>query len=164
MTRNRQRHRTWSAFLLLTIGLFTWTACASGTFGSLQRSQAALENFLGRRVLPDHRYYTTGVPGNPDAIIAISDKYTLVTERWQEQEMSPELLGWLVGRMNAELGVTNNVGLLASVILDDRGGRIGEWYSFVGLTTVRTLGEHEVSVFPPAKTMLEKARPQSRGK
>ena len=163
MLRNRQQqHHSWFTFSLLAIGLIPLTACSTGAFGSLQRSQAAIENFSGRKVLPAHRYYTTGVPSNPDAIIAISDQYTLVTDRWQEREMSPELLSALVGRMNTQIGVTQSVGLLGSTILDDRGGRIGEWYSFVGLTTVEMLGENKVTVYPPAKPMLDKAKQQGR--
>jgi hypothetical protein len=165
MFKTRQgQHLSWSAFSLLFIALVVLTACAAGTFGRLQRDQTAFQNFTTYNVLPGHRYYTTGVPGNPDAIIAVSDKYTLVTDRWQEQDMTRPLLSQTVGRMNAEVGVANSVGLLGSTILDDKGGRIGEWYSIVGLTTVEMLGENKVSVHPPAKAMLDRLKNQDRGR
>ena len=131
--------------------------CAAGTGARLDRSLEVLNDFMAARVLPDHRYYTTGPQGAPDAILGVSTDYTLVSDRWTGKEMTPELLRRLVGRMNTEF-LSPVVGLLGAHVLGPEGQRIGVWYSGVGLTTVVMLNEKEVRIDPPLTAAVNQLR------
>lgn len=131
--------------------------CAAGTGARLDRSLEVLNDFRAARVLPDHRYYTTGPPGAPNAILGVSTDYTLVSDRWTEREMTPELLRRLVGRMNTEFLSTVS-GLIGASVLGPGGERIGVWYSGVGITTVVMLGDSSVRIDPPMTAAIERLR------
>jgi hypothetical protein len=131
--------------------------CAAGTGARLDRSLEVLNDFRAARVLPDHRYYTTGPPGSPNAILGVSTDYTLVSDRWAEKEMTPELLRRLVGRMNTQFLSTAS-GLIGASVLGPEGERIGVWYSGVGITTVVMLGESSVRIDPPMTAAIERLR------
>mgnify|MGYP000182555360 CR=1 FL=1 len=134
-----------SANLLLAFALIA--GCATGTWGRLDMSSEVRRDFMEGKVLPAHRYYTSGGENNPVAIIGIAEEFTLVTERWRERTMTPELLRKLVRSMDEERAAV--AGLVGSTIVDDKGGRIGVWYSSEPTTTVEILGEKKVKVRPP---------------
>lgn len=131
--------------------------CAGGTGARLDRSRQVLNDFLAGRVLADHRYYTTGPPGAPDAILGVSAEYILVSDRWTVQEMTPDLLRRLVSRMNTEF-LSPAAGLLGASVLGPEGERIGVWYSAVGMTTVVMLSDREVRIDPPLAPAIQQLR------
>ena len=135
-----------SASLLIACALIG--GCATGTWGRLDMSSEVRRDFMEGKVLPAHRYYTSGPESTPDAIIGIAEEFTLVTERWRERTMTPVLLGNLVFQMATEYGSPEE-GLTGSTIVDQNGERIGVWYSPVSTSTVKILGEKEVRVDPP---------------
>lgn len=122
--------------------------CAAGTWGRLDTSSEVRSDFMGGKVLPAHRYYTTGPEGTPNAIIGIAEEFTLVTERWRERTMTSELLGNLTFQMAIEYGSPEE-GFMGSTIVDQNGEPIGVWYSPVSTTVVKILGEKKVRVDPP---------------
>jgi hypothetical protein len=130
--------------------------CA-GTSARLDRSQEVFESFQGSQVLPGHRYYTTGMVNNPDAILGVADGYTLKTERWKEREMTPDLLRQLVGRMDDEFSAVG-FGLAGSAVLNDKGEQIGIWYSVMDHTIVQMISETEVTVSPPSAVEIRGRR------
>ena len=135
-----------SAGLLIALALIV--GCATGTWGRLDMSSEVRRDFMEGKVLPAHRYYTSGGENTPIAIIGISEEFTLVTERWREREMTPELLRKLVYSMSEEYGSVE-AGLVGSTIVDQKGGPIGVWYAPVPTSTVKILGEKEIEVYPP---------------
>jgi hypothetical protein len=122
--------------------------CAAGSYGRLDMSSEVLRDFTAGIILPAHRYYTSGGENTPIAIIGVSEDFTLVTERWKERTMSPDLLRKLVRSMAAEYG-TIEAGLVGSTIVNDQGERIGVWYSSESTSTVEILGGKKVRVNPP---------------
>ena len=131
--------------------------CAAGG-ARLDRSQEAFKAFNSGQVTPGYRYYTTGMENNPDAILGLSEEYTLKTERWRKREMTPEFLSRLVGQMNSHYGASS-AGLLGSNVLNDEGEVIGVWYSIIGQTAVTMVGDREVVVSPPHAIELQKHDP-----
>lgn len=140
--------RTAVLVAVLPPAILLQAGCAAGTWGRLDMSSEVLRDFTAGNVLPAHRYYTSGGENTPIAIIGISEDFTLVTERWKERTMSPELLRKLVRSMAAEYG-TVEAGLVGSTIVDDQGERIGVWYSSESTSTVEILGDKKVKVHPP---------------
>jgi hypothetical protein len=146
------------AATLVGVAMVTALAgCATSTGARLDRSGQVLNDFRNARVLPDHRYYTTGPQGAPNAILGVSSAYTLVSDRWTEREMTPDLLRRLVFRMNTEFLATE-AGLLGAYVLGPEGERIGVWYSAVGITTVVMLGEGKVRIDPPLTPAINRLR------
>lgn len=135
--------------------------CAAGSGARLDRSGQVLKDFLSGQVLEGYRYYTTGMQNNPDAILGIAPGYTLKTDRWLKGEMTPQALRQMVGEMNAMYNATT-FGLLGSYVLDDKGERIGVWYSALGWTTVEMTGAREVRVSPPSAPQLDKLQGGNR--
>jgi hypothetical protein len=150
---NTREYGSWSTMLpviaLAGIAAAMILAGCAGTHARLDRSQEVFRSFQGAQVLPGHRYYTTGMVNNPDAILGIADGYTLKTERWKEREMTPELLRQLVGMMDNEFAATG-FGLAGSSVLNEKGERIGIWYSALDQTTVTMISDTEVAVSPPS--------------
>ena len=91
----------------------------------------------------------------------MADGYTLVTERWKERKMTPELLRQLVGRMDDEYGAIGS-GLFGSALLNDQGEQIGIWYSVIDITIVEMLSGTEVRVTPPPVMKLDERRSGGR--
>ena len=77
------RHRNNMVMWLILAALTLAGCAASGAAGRLQLSTAVSKDFESATVLPDHSYYTTGSEMNPDAVIAIHKRFTLVTDRWR---------------------------------------------------------------------------------
>jgi hypothetical protein len=138
-----------------------FAGCATGSNARLARSQSVFESYQGAQVLPMHRYYTTGMVNNPDAILAIANEYTLKTERWKEVTMTPDLLRQLVGRMDDEFAAAA-AGLFGMEVLDEEGTPIGTWYSAVDITRVEMLSATEVRVSPPSAVEINKVRRSGR--
>ena len=137
-----------SGVVLGLVVLILMAGCATGNKARLDRSQEVWKAFQQGEVMSGYRYYTTGVENSPDAILGVKEGYTLVTERWTERAMSQELLKQVDGLMDLKFSPMGG-GLLGSWVLDDEGERIGIWYSPVGLTGVKMLGENKVQVNPP---------------
>jgi hypothetical protein len=163
---NRRINGLWSMSLLVMaiVGValaMVFAGCATGTNARLARSQSVFESYQGAQVQPMHRYYTTGMVNNPDAILAIANEYTLKTERWKEVTMTPDLLRQLVGRMDDEFAAVA-AGLFGMEVLDKEGKRIGTWYSAVDITRVEMLSATEVKVSPPSAVEINKVRRSGR--
>lgn len=100
--------------------------CAAGRHGSLRFDTGVAQEFEARKVLADHRYYTTGSDIDPDAIVAMRKDRPL-RGAWREIAPTPELLASLRERMQG----TRLRGPDGALILDDKGERIGVWYSYL---------------------------------
>lgn len=136
--------------------------CSAGTWGRLVWSTEVQRDFMESKVLPAHRYYTSGGENAPIAIIGIAEEFTLVTERWRERTMTPERLRRFVFQMAADYGSLEE-GLVGATIVDEKGERIGVWYAPVPTSTVKILGEKEVRVDPPIPLGLD-GSPRSSGR
>lgn len=140
----------------LTIALAVLLApgCA-GRHGSMQWDTGAGGYVSTSQVLPGHRYYTAGSDTVPDAILALREDRPLRGGLWREVAMTPETLARLVDRMRG----SRTEGPYGYAVLDDRGVRIGSWYSFFRPTPVKLLDDGGVLINPPAGDIQDLLRP-----
>lgn len=132
-------------FLAIAAVLAAAVAGCGGRHGAIRLDIAAQRSFEAAQVLDGHRYYTTGSENTPDAILALRSDRPLRDGRWREVPMTRETLARLVDRMRG----TRNDGPLGSVVVDDRGERIGVWLSWLPPLPVRLLDDGGVIVAPP---------------
>ena len=144
-----------AAALVLVLAL---AAGCAGKYGSIRWDTDVGRTFETAQVLPGHRYYTTGSDTVPDAILALRENHPLSTNLWREVAMTSEILARLVDRMRN----TRSVGPFGRVVLDDRGGVIGGWYSYLDPTPVKLLDDGGVVIQPPVGTRSD-TRPGFRG-
>lgn len=128
---------------VLVLGL-ALAGCA-GTYGSIRSDARVGTVFETAQVLPGHRYYTTGPELIPDAILALRNDRPLRSNLWKETPMTGELLAKLVGSMRG----ARSDGPFGSVVLDDKGTRIGVWCSYLQPVPLKILDDGSVIVAPP---------------
>ena len=131
---------------LVGVVILTLAACG-GSYGTLQRSTAVDQEFESTQILPEYNYYFTGSYYKPKAIIGIHRDYTLVSKLWKPVDLTVDRLnGWVEQMTNFKGYAFRNLG---SNILNAEGQIIGIWYSPEDFTTIRMLGEKQVSIYPP---------------
>lgn len=111
-------------------------AGCSGRYGSIRLDARVARDLSAARVLPGHRYYTTGSELGPAAIVAMREDRSL-RGAWREIAATPALLA----KLSAEMQGTRLAPPDGAVILDDRGERIGIWFSYLS--------------FPPPPKLLD---------
>lgn len=139
----RRANGRWLA-MAAVLAAATVAGCG-GRHGAIRLDVAAQRGFEAAEVLAGHRYYTTGSENSPDAILALRSDRPLRGGRWREVPMTRETLARLVDRMRG----TRNDGPHGSVVVDDRGERIGVWLSWLSPLPVRLLDDGSVIVAPP---------------
>jgi hypothetical protein len=114
-------------------------------YGKLKRDRDVNHIFQTYKVLPDHKYYTTGPDDIPFAIIGIQNKYKLRPGIWHKVELTTPLLRGWISKMDNIYGYPP----YGSVILDDNGQQIGIWYSSKQWTTVIIEENNEIAILAP---------------
>ena len=137
----RSSHLRVACMAVLALAL---SGCA-GRYGSIRWDSGIGQVFESAQVLPGHRYYTTGSDTAPDAVLALREDHPLRSDLWREVPMTPEILARLVDRMRG----TRDGGPYGSVVLDEKGIRIGVWCSYQRPVPVRLLDDGAVVVSPP---------------
>ena len=138
-------------------GCATSPGSGSGDGARIEYNKEVLDQFMAATILPGHRYYTTGVPNNPDAILGLKKDYTLQTDRWKERNLDSQQLRQLVGMMNDTYGVVQ-VGVAGCDVFNDKNEKIGVWYAATVRSNVEMVGDMAVTVNPPNPIELENKR------
>jgi len=114
-------------------------------YGKIKRDRDVNQAFQTYKILPDHKYYTSGQENIPHAIIGVQNNFKLRTGNWKPVDLTtPQLRGW-VTQMDNIYGYPP----YGSVILDDNGQRLGIWYSSKQWTTVIIEEKNEIAVLEP---------------
>lgn len=122
---------------------------SSSRYGSLRPSEETTNAYLAFRVNPGMSYYLSGSDVYPNAIIGIDKSWTLQSDLWKPLEMDAKVLRGLVENMKAQ-GLGSGVTPCGYEILDDRKGKIGDWFSFPGQNiTVWIKGENRFQLSTP---------------
>jgi hypothetical protein len=137
-----------AVIILLIIGRFS-----GGRYGELRPSEEATRAFEDTRINADTQYYLSGSETFPNALMGIDRSWTLETDLWKRRELTADELSGLVGQMRVKA-----MGQVATPqgfdILDDRGNKIGEWYSQPGMhIAVEMKGERRVSISTPPQDL-----------
>lgn len=138
-----------SVCVVLTVLFFCLEGCVvavSSSSGGLQKRMEVEQLFESGTLLTDHTYYIDGSDIEPDAIIAISNKFQLQTNIWSKRDKwTAENLEKAVFWMQSEeFGFCYNEG--GALIAPD-GQQIGIWYSKREQGTVRQPAPGIVEVF-----------------
>jgi hypothetical protein len=128
--------------------LIVWSF-SSGRYGELRPSREATDAFETFRIDPGKEYYLSGSDVYPNAIIGIDKSRTLETDLWKKRDLTAEGMRELVGNMRSR--AMEHIAFLQGFdILDDRGAKIGEWFSLPGMSIVIQMkGEDRVSISTP---------------
>jgi hypothetical protein len=114
-------------------------------YGKIKRDRDVNHIFQTYKVLPDHRYYTFGQGNIPHAIIGIQDNFKLRSGIWKPVDLTTPLLRSWVTQMDNIYGYPP----YGSLILDDKGQRLGIWYSSKQWTTVIIEEKNEIAILAP---------------
>jgi hypothetical protein len=138
------------AILSITLILFPFllSSCVTGaaSSGRLQRRLEVEKLFDSGTLLSDHSYYIQGPLSEPDAIIAISNKFQLQSTLWGKMEWSGNELGDVVRwmRFDERGGCTTDAG----VLLAPYGEEIGIWFSKRDSSVIREPSPGVVEIYP----------------
>ena len=150
--RRHQKALRWRGVIVAL--LFSLAACAgAGTYGKLVNDDEVDQLFKNLTVLPDHNYYYSGSDARPRAIIAIDETYTLSSRLWKPVDITTEQLKHWV--LNPSRQAQFDSSTYGRFIMDDKGQRIGFWYSIVDwrdIATVKMLDATTVQVSTPVES------------
>ncbi|HPK53558.1 MAG TPA: hypothetical protein PK114_03800 [Smithellaceae bacterium] len=147
-------------FMLITVAAFMSCAAVNNTvntmWGSIVTDEAVKNYFDTYQVSADLDYYISGSDVYPNAILGLNKKYILESSLWKKIELTPAALKELVTNMKAkaeDMG-QNQFGF---AVRDNRGEKIGLWYSILfAATSVQMKNDREVVIYPPDSDIYEK--------
>jgi hypothetical protein len=129
--------------ILLTTVFFV--GCGTVKYGRLENSPEITRVFKNSQILSNYQYYISGFQRVPYAIIAIDSNYHLRSARWQPLDMDSSTLNQIVYRMDQVYSLTPR----GAWIVDDKGNRLGVWYSSQYQTTVQRGKDDQIMVVSP---------------
>jgi hypothetical protein len=133
---------------MVVLLLIVWSF-SSDRYGALRPSKEVTDAFETFRVDLGKEYYLSGPDVYPNAVIGIDKSRALVTDLWKKTDLTTEKMKELVGNMHSK-AMEHMAFLQGFDILDDRGAKIGEWFSLPGMSIViRMKGEDRVSISTP---------------
>jgi hypothetical protein len=121
-----------------------------GRYGSLRPSPGTMNAYISFQVDPGMRYYLSGSDLYPNAIIGILKAWTLKSDLWKPLDLDPKKLKELIFNIKSK-GIGAGVMPDGYEIFDDRGRKIGDWFSLPGQNvTIWLRGENRVELSTPA--------------
>jgi hypothetical protein len=147
---------TFGIAILAALILAVWSF-SGGRYGELRSSREAADAYASFQVDPEKNYYTSGPDFYPNALMGIDKSWTLASDLWERRELTPEAMKKIVVGMQSRFMERTTL-LHGFDIVDDRGGKIGNWYSVMGLSiAVKVTGEQQVVITaPPIDTYPER--------
>jgi hypothetical protein len=143
--------------LVLCIGFVVYLMSRSGEkYGTLKPSESATASLQSRSEAPDRDYYFSGPESHPLAIIGVEKKYRFDSAKhWIRIGPEQESLKRLMEAMQSG-ALPLNRNPRGFDMVDQRGERIGEWYSIMGIQgVIRRTGIDSVEVWPPSPAKPE---------
>ena len=141
----------------LFIGFMVFFISRSGeNYGMINPSEAVTAAFESHRPAADLDYWFSGPESQPIAIIAVERRFRFDSaDHWMRVNEGEEPMKKLItGMQSRTLQLNRN--LRGFEMVDQRGERIGEWYSTVGIQAViKRTGIDSVEIWPPSQEKLE---------
>jgi len=141
----------------LIIGFIVLFISRSGeNYGMLKPSETVTASFESHRQVPDLDYWFSGPESHPLTIIGVEKRFRFDSaEHWVKVKPEGESLQRLIEGMQSK-ALQMNRKLRGFEMVDQRGERIGEWYSAVGVQAViKRTGIESVEVLPPSPEKVE---------
>jgi hypothetical protein len=143
--------------IAILIGFIVFFVSRLGeNIGMLKPSDTVTASFESHRLEPDLDYWFSGPESHPIAIIGVAKKLRFDSSRhWMKVPPGGESLRRLIEGMQSKALQMNGT-LRGCEMVDQRGERIGEWYSAVGVRAViKRTGIDSVEVWPPSTEKTE---------
>jgi hypothetical protein len=145
--------------LILTLSslvLLSATACISlENYGKFVPDADVTAAFNRSEISPDFNYYITGSDVYPRSILGLNKDYILDSDLWKEVELKPAELRELTSRMQIRALSCRQL-QFGFVVLDDKGKRIGVWYSIlVPGIGMKMIDDRKVIIYPPNDSYYE---------
>lgn len=128
--------------------LFLLASCTAGSYGRLQWSDEAIDLFESSQILKNHTYYYFGPEAEPEAIIAIDNRYVLAPSLWKKIDLTTQELSRWMERIDNQYRYLKEK-YRGALIVDEQGNRLGIWYSMADWTVIKRGEENEVVIFTP---------------
>lgn len=147
---NKRTRIRWTVPLcvICALALFASAGCAgphARNYGRIIPDGEVTRAFEAHQNDPDLDYYISGSDLFPNAILGLNKRYTLHSTLWKRVAMTSRTLGEFVSNM--QMKALSQHGF---VLLDDKGNRIGVWYSILSATTSLWMkDDHTVVVLTP---------------
>ncbi len=155
--------KTCRIFFLVIIGFvsiasLSWASSFFQDYGKIRPSAEAYRLFASYTVLPDYRYYISGSDDFPNALIGVDKTYTLEGGLWKEVDMTRAKLKEIIEDMHLKARAKTPPWILHGFdILDNKGKRIGLWYSILeAATNVKMEGDHKVLIYTPKSDVWDR--------
>ena len=138
------------ALVILAIFLIAMFKRRAGArYGNISPTGNVSDAFSCFEIDLNLNYYTSGSDIHPNAIIGIDKAWTLESDLWKKKDLEPQSMKDLVQGMQAKAAECI-LTLHGFDIFDDRGMKIGNWFSIMGVTTsVEVMGEKRVTIDAP---------------
>lgn len=147
--------------LFCIVACTAFISCAAGNaalknWGKIEPDPEVGKSFETYQVNPNLNYYISGSDVYPNAILGLNNEYTLVSTLWKKVEMTPAMLQTIVTDMKMR-ALNINQSQFGFAVLDNRGKRIGIWYSLLSATApVRMKEDKKVIIYTPDIDTYEK--------
>ena len=134
--------------------LFLLAGCAASgdIYGTLDRDRDLDNMFLNYEVLQDFNYFTSGGYDRPNAILLIHKDYEFDNpgNLWVPiPHVDYEQKRKWISVISSEQNFTRSGNYYAAYILDQKGTRVGAWYSVETFATVKFLEGNKILVYTP---------------
>jgi len=134
------------------IVLLISTCCAGNFFknyGTIIPDSDATASFESYRLAADFNYYISGSDVYPNALMGLQKAFSLDSALWKKIEPTPQEFREIIQNMQKKaLAIYQTPHGFA--IFDDKGVRIGIWYSILSAkTAVQIKGNSKVMIFTP---------------
>jgi hypothetical protein len=153
-----RKHGIISAHMLVVVFMASFMGCAGmqlKNMGSFEPSTTATANFEKFAVNNNYNYFLSGSDVYPVAIFGLKKDYVIDGDKdlWKKIDPKQEIISELVLNMQMRLRECCTQRPHGYDILDDRGNKIGEWYSMLGLIIgIKMKEEGKVVIYPPSDT------------
>jgi hypothetical protein len=118
-------------------------------YGSLQASDSVTRAYEKYDLRPELNYYSSGPDAYPRAVIGIDRSLILDSDLWKQRNFDPETFRETIQNMQGRALSAMQL-LHGFEIVDQRGARVGTWFSVLDVrTTVQMLKEHRIRIDPP---------------
>jgi hypothetical protein len=138
--------------ILAVLVILVWRF-STGAYGKLTPSDQASTAWRSYGIDPDCNYFISGSDDFPNAIMGLSKSLTLDSDLWKRIEPAPAIIRDLVDNMGMRAAEGNQF-LQGCDILDDKGRRVGSWFSLPGLDImIKKTGDNRFAIStPPIET------------
>ncbi len=133
---------------LFLLVLFSLTGCANtGTLG-FKYSREVASKFETPVLLPDHTYYFYGSETEPDAVVALDNRYQMNSKVWSRVDITQEQLEKWAFQFDTYPGWFN-CPYRGVVLFATDGNKVGAGYSKWTFSITKITAPGEIVVFPP---------------